>query len=102
MRRFTTPTVELTVKGVDLTGYSVYVTFAQTGNVLTIDDATVALVGTDTSIAIPLSQLQTGGMREGTVEVQVNWLDGNGQRDATTIGSIDIERNLLAKVVEDA
>lgn len=101
MRRFTTPTVTVTVEGVDLTAQDVLVTFSQRGNRLTVEGPQMALVDGDTTISIPLSQLQTGGFAEGSVEVQVNWLDGFGHRDATTVGAIQVERNLLAEVVED-
>lgn len=101
MRRFTTPTVTVEVEGVDLTTSTVLVTFQQRSNRLTVEGPTMALQGEDTIISIPLSQLQTGGFAEGGVEVQVNWLDGYGHRDATTVGAIQVERNLLAEVVDE-
>lgn len=102
MRRYTTPTVELTVKGVDLTGMDVLVTFAQACRKITVENPTMTLsTGGDTVIEVPLTQLQTGGFTEGSVEVQVNWLDALGNRDATTVGTIEVERNLLDEVVED-
>ena len=101
MRRFTTPTLTITVEGVDLTAQEVMVTFQQRSRTLTVEQPTMALVDGDTVISVPLTQLQTGGFAEGSAEVQVNWLDGNGHRDATTIGAIQVERNLLDEVVED-
>lgn len=101
MRRYTTPTVTVEVEGVDLTASTVLVTFQQRSNRLTVEGPTMTLQGEDTIISVPLSQLQTGGFAEGSVEVQVNWLDGYGHRDATTVGAIQVERNLLAEVVED-
>lgn len=101
MRRFTTPTITLTVKGVDLTEKSVYVTFSQRDSALTVESPSMALVGEDTVISVPLSQFQTGGFSVGTVDVQVNFIDANGNRDATTVKTIGVDRNLLAQVVED-
>lgn len=101
MRRFTTPTITITVEGVDLTAQEVMVTFQQRSRTLTVEQPAMALVDGDTVISVPLSQLQTGGFAEGSAEVQVNWLDGHGHRDATTIGAIQVERNLLAEVVDD-
>lgn len=101
MRRYTTPTVTVTVEGVDLTAQDVLVTFSQRGNRLTVEGPSMALQDGDTVISVPLSQLQTGGFFEGSAEVQVNWLDGYGHRDATTVGAIQVERNLLAEVVTD-
>ena len=100
MRRFTTPTIELVVKGVDLTGLEVYVTFSQQGKVLTVEQPTMEYADEDTTISVPLSQVQTGNFNAGNVEVQVNFIDTNGHRDATTIKAIEVDRNLLAKVVE--
>lgn len=101
MRRYTTPTVTVEVEGVDLTTSTVLVTFQQRNSRLTVEGPSMTLQGEDTIISVPLSQLQTGGFAEGSVEVQVNWLDGHGHRDATTVGAIQVERNLLAEVVED-
>ena len=61
----------------------------------------MALQDGDTVISVPLSQLQTGGFAEGSVEVQVNWFDSFGHRDATTVAAIQVERNLLAEVVDE-
>lgn len=101
MRRYTTPTVTVEVEGVDLTTSTVLVTFQQRNNRLTVEGPAMELQGEDTVISVPLSQLQTGGFAEGSVEVQVNWLDGYGHRDATTVGAIQVERNLLAEVVDE-
>ena len=102
MRRFTTPTLTVTVEGADLTEQEVLVTLAQRNRTITVESPAMELVGEDTAISVPLSQLQTGGFREGSVEVQVNWLDGHGHRDATTVATVEVERNLLAEVVDDA
>ena len=101
MRRYTTPTVTVTVEGVDLTTSTVLVTFQQRSNRLTVEGPSMELQGEDTVISVPLSQLQTGGFAEGSIEVQVNWLDGYGHRDATTVAAIQVERNLLAEVVDE-
>ena len=101
MRRYTTPTVTVEVEGVDLTTSTVLVTFQQRNNRLTVEGPSMTLQGEDTIISVPLSQLQTGGFAEGSIEVQVNWLDGYGHRDATTVAAIQVERNLLAEVVDE-
>lgn len=99
MIRYTTPTITLTVEGVDLTEQEVYVTLCQRNRTLTIEQPAMALEGEDTVITVPLTQVQTGGLAEGTTSVQVNWLDGQGHRDATEIGTLEVGRNLLAEVV---
>lgn len=99
MRRYTTPTVTVTVEGIDLTDQDVLVTFQQQGRTLTVEAPAMALEGADTVISVPLTQLQTGGFAEGGLSVQVNWLDGHGHRDATTVGWLQVEQNLLAREV---
>lgn len=102
MRKFTTPTITLVVRGVDLSDKDVFVTFAQGENVTTIENPDATFDGEDTTILVPLSQVQTGGFTVGTVDVQVNFIDASGNRDATTVKAIGIDRNLLAQVIENA
>lgn len=105
MRQYTTPTITLTVEGIDLTGYGVYVTFQQGQTKLTIEDPTMEAVTvqqvTNTVISVPLSQLQTASFDYGKALVQVNWTDGTGSRNATDIGEIGIGINLLDQVVDN-
>ena len=100
MRRYSTPTIDVILEGQDVTGQRVDVTIEQRDKLLTFEDATKALVGEDTVISIPLSQAQTGGLAEGTAEVQVDIFDGVGHRVPTTIGTIEVERTLRAEVVD--
>ena len=98
MRRYTTPTIELTVEGVDLTSYTVYASFVQGRHSLDVEGAECALDEEgNTIVTVPLTQLQTAGFQEGSAKVQVNWLDLEGNRNATTIGKISIEANLIEK-----
>lgn len=98
MRRYTTPTIELTVEGHDLTSSVVYATFSQGQKVVTITDLTMALDGEDTVITIELSQLDTARFVAGTCKVQVNWTQ-YGKRNATEIKTINVTPNLLEEVV---
>lgn len=100
MRRYTTPTHELTVKGVDLTGCDVYVTYKQARNVLTISDPEVEFDGKDTVVTVELSQIQSASFKTGDATVQINWVTPQGARDATNIKQVRIEQNLLEEVVE--
>ena len=99
MRRYTTPTIELTVEGVDLTGVRVLVTFAQRRQRLTIEDATVAYDGTDTTVTLSLTQEQLGRFAEGEARVQVNWVDMKGHRNATVEAPLVVTGNLLERVI---
>ena len=100
MRRYTTPTIELTVEGHDLTASDVYVTMRQQGRELTIEDADVALDGEDTVITFALTQEQSATFREGRAKVEVNWVDADGFRNATAIEEMSVTPNLLNQVIE--
>lgn len=98
MRRYTTPTNKLVVKGKDLTGTDVYVTYSQ-GNgagriVRSIEAETVTFDGEDTEVTVSLSQLETARFSVGSCSVQVNWIV-DGKRNATTIAQVPVEANLL-------
>lgn len=100
MIQYTTPTDELVVKGVDLTGYEVWASYRQRSRRLDVQAQSVTYDGEDTTIAIPLTQEQTGAFASGKVAVQVNWLTPEGARDATTIKEISVGSNLLDRVME--
>lgn len=105
--RYTTPTLTLIARGVDLTGMdAVTVSLrqrigrAESTHAVDVDDPTMTYDGTDTTIAVTLTQEQSGGFVAGEmVEAQVNWMDGDN-RDASTIGEVPWTRNLLAEVME--
>lgn len=100
MRRYTTPVLPLIVQGVDITDCDVYVTIAQKTHVLTVDDAAMELDGDgNTIITVDLSQFDTAEFREGSAKVQVNYIDGQGRRNATEEAVITIGGNLLDKVL---
>lgn len=100
MIRYTTPTDELTVKGVDLTGYEVWASYRQRSHKLDVQADSVTYDGTDTTILVPLTQEQTGAFCAGQVSIQVNWLTPEGKRDATTIKTVEVGANLLDRVME--
>ena len=95
MIRWTTPTYELVVEGVDLTAYQVYVTFSQHGNVVTIDNPTVSHYDGTTTITCSLTQQQSAGFRSGTMDVQVNWADSSHNRCATLVKQVPVDAQLL-------
>ena len=107
MINYTTPTISLTVEGVDLSGMDVYVSLEQgskeltkTGDALIIEPI-VGTETTDTSINFTLTQEESASFDFGkSVSVQVNWISSVGVRDATEIKTIPVMRNLLDKVVE--
>ena len=101
MYRFTTPTRTLTVEGQDLTGCDVVVSYRQRmgnsmiDNAVDIDDATVTYDGSDSTITVGLTQLQTAGFVAGKrCMVQVNWINSSGVRKATDVAYVPVSDNL--------
>lgn len=101
IRKWTSPTQELTVEGINLTSADVYVTFRQDGNTLTFsgEDLTMAYTEPDTTITVHLTQEQTGAFNSKLILVQVNWVQ-DGQRNATNIVSFKPMENLYKQVIE--
>ena len=107
MINYTTPTIELTVEGVDLTAQDIYVSVEQgakeltkTGADLTVEAETVGQV-TNTNISFTLTQEESAAFQYGKqVSVQVNWISVSGVRAATEIKNIPVFKNLLAEVIE--
>lgn len=96
MRRWTTPTHTIRVKGIDLTGADVWVTYTQGAKTLEVANPQAAYDGEDTSLEVELTQAQTAGFSTyAPVEVQVNWVTRDGKRDATAIKTVAVERNNL-------
>lgn len=101
IRKWTSPTQELTVEGIDLTSADVYVTFQQGDETLTFsgEDITVAYEDPDTVITVHLTQEQTGVFTNKAILVQVNWVQ-DGERDATDIVWFNPTENLYKRVIE--
>ena len=103
MRRYTTPTVWLKGKGIDLTdGFDVYVSLEQENVELTKtgDALTVEKDGDDTIVSFSLTQEESAGFRDTSlVSCQINVLDAAGKRYATGIKQMKIGKNLLEEVI---
>lgn len=87
MRRGTTPTITVTAP-VDLTDYTLYLTFAQVGNEVTLTnkDMTVAVKDGKTTITATLTQEQTlAWQADEDVRVQLRCKSGSGAAAASTI-----------------
>lgn len=96
MIRYTTPTHEHKVKGIDLSGCDVWVSYQQ-GQANLNCRAEVEYDGEDSLVTVSMTQAETARFREGVVSVQINWLYPNGRRDATTRKDMEVLDNLLAK-----
>ena len=99
MIRFTTPTHEHKVKGIDLTGCDVYVSYEQGLASVDILADDVVFDGNDTLVTVSLTQLQTSKFRVGKADVQINWVYFDGVRNGTTVKQVEITPNLLKRVV---
>lgn len=101
IRKWTSPTEEFTVKGIDLTESDVYVTFQQgeTKSTFSGENITVTAQGDDTVIAVRLSQTVTGAFTDDAIHVQINWMM-DGERDGTDIVTFIPTPNLYDEVIE--
>ena len=105
MIRYTTPILPLEVEGIDLTeNEDVYVTLKQNDVELTKrgSDLTVQYNGESdiSTITFSLTQEETAAFNlNKAVDVQVNFINASGVRDATNIAIIPVLRNLLDKVI---
>ena len=99
MRRYTTPTHELTVVDADLSGCDVYVSYKQGSRTREVMVEPV-LEGEDTHLSVPWTQEETALFNEGMLQVQVNWITPEGLRTATEVGQVQVGPNLLAREVE--
>ena len=106
MIRYTTPTISLTVEGVDISSADIYATLEQ-GNIELTKSGTDLVVTTDTHdsitdtiITMTLTQTESALFAfNKSVSVQVNWIFANGSRDATEIKIVPVMRNLLDEVI---
>lgn len=97
--QWTSPTDELTIRGVDLTGCDVWVSYQQRKAELDVKAASVSYDGADTTVTVELTQAQTALFRPGAVQVQANWVTADGRRDATLVKEDTVYLNLLEREV---
>ena len=99
--RGTTPTFRhtFTEEELDLTAANnVYVTYKQGTKSLTKTGEDIAVE--PKAVTVYLTQKETLMFKEGTLESQVNWTGSDGKRAASKVKGIELEKQLLDKVVE--
>lgn len=100
MIRATTPTYILTLPDtaeVDLTEMTeVHFTLVQGKN--NIIDKIVTPTDSKT-VEVTLSQEDTINLKDGIAEIQLNWIDASGNRGATYVSTIRIDKQLLNEVL---
>ena len=99
MITWTTPTLMITIKGVQLENVSFAVTITQGGTSYTFDERDVQIVGCNTILEVDLTQLETSEFTPGMAKLQVNWTDGFGHRNATKVKNVSFGDNLLKQVM---
>lgn len=101
MRQGTTPTYTLTISGYDLTDKTVFVSVRSRGKLITKtnDDISIAYGDDATTIAFQLSQEETFALGLGPAEVQVRFIDAQGDAKATDIGTLEVLRVLQPGVI---
>lgn len=100
---YSTPTLQLRAKGIDLTSAdSILVTFSDYNGseLLTKDNATAALDGEDTIVTVTLSQAETALFRpKFPSKGQINAMFGN-TRLASRVFELDVLDNLKKEILE--
>ncbi len=98
MRQGTTPTIVINVNNIDVnTLKSIYVTFEQTGLILTKTGDDIDII--DDQIQIRLSQEETLQFERGKCNVQLRAITNDGNAIASTIVSTNIYRILDKEVI---
>ena len=81
---------------------SVVVSFRQGTKSVHLSGNRLSLDASDGTIGLELSQAETGKFVQGTVDVQVNLLYEDSERDTTAMGVLEARDNLYKKVMDHA
>ena len=103
MINYTTPILHLIIEDRNLTvGQDVRVTLQQGQVKITKKgaDLTLTVDGDDTDIKLTFTQEESAMFKPNKgVEVEVNWINASGVREATDIQEIEVSKNLLNEVI---
>ena len=102
MRRGTTPTLELTLTGVEaIAADTLYVTLKQSHIEITKTNSDLSIEDGDSEsvINLYLSQQETLSLRKGTCEIQVRGINALGDAWASDIAAINIKEILRDGVI---
>lgn len=104
MRRGTTPDYLLTVAGYDLTKCTVYVTLKQGPKIITVSGERLSVSwdadANTSSVTFGLTQEDTLGLKQGNAEIQIRFINANGEALATQIRAIPVLPVLFEEVIE--
>lgn len=102
MRRGTTPTLQLTLTGVEeISADTLYVTLKQSQREITKtnSDLTIEVLESESVINLYLSQRETLSLRKGPCEIQVRGINILGDAWASDIATIEIKEILKDGVI---
>lgn len=98
MRRGTTPTLVINIKGIEMTDISEwYITVAQDSVQITKSNEDIEIDGT--LIKMPLTQTETMRFKSGEISVQIRAKTTDDEVIASGIQTIDIDRILYNEVI---
>lgn len=98
--RWTTPTIEFKVPGVDLTGTTCWLTLKQGNRSIDISvSPTYDSSANESSFDVKLSQQQTGSLKPNVVAIMLNVIDSEGDRFASDPLIDKVFDNLLDRAV---
>lgn len=101
-KRGSTPTNTFNCN-VDLTGATVFVSYAQRGTVIvekTGNDLTITATDTGSAVELTLTQAETLRFQSGNVvDIQIRYVMSDGTADASNIIKVDAERILKDGVI---
>ena len=100
MVQATTPTFVLTLpQTVNLSeAANVYFTISQGRNILTKTGDGLEI--NTNQVSVYLTQAETIAFSVGMAEIQLNWTYPNGTRACTNVVSVNVDKNLLRRVIE--
>lgn len=102
MRRGTTPTITIRVRGETFDDSTIFVTFRQ-GNILitkTGDDVDKSITLEGCMLYIYLSQEETLSLHNGVMQIQIRWINFSNLAKASPIKTIQVDPILLEGVIE--
>lgn len=96
MRRGSTPIETIYVHGIDLTGYTIFVTIKARGIEITKtgNDLHVAYADGVTAVVFSLTQEETLSLPEGSVDLQLRFINEEQKSDSTEIVKLNVGRIL--------
>ena len=98
MRRGTTPTIVINIKGIEMSDIATwYVTLAQDSMQITKTNEDITIE--DTLIKMPLTQQETMKFKSGEVSVQIRAVTTDDVVIASGIQTLDIDRILYNEVI---